>query len=145
MDKHIEDLERYIKHDFMPGNLPFLEYCKDLYDGGCQDFKALVDRLETREADTMQLIIKEVNPKINRGRLIVCFVFAAYAKHRAEEGTIQNVDIAKILSPIDFEIKCHSKLDNQNSGKKWNRNGKQFTNIGAILYQRTYTKTVAKR
>ena len=69
----------------MPGSYysPFLEDCKDVYDEKCQDFKAMLDRLETCEADTMQLIINKVNPKINRGRLIVCFVFVVYAKHRA--------------------------------------------------------------
>ena len=39
-----------------------------------------LDLLETCEADTITAIINEVNPKINKERLIVCFVFAVYAK-----------------------------------------------------------------
>ena len=61
----------------------------------------MLDQLETCEADTIAAIINEVNPKINRGRLIVCFVFAVYAKH--SWGAIQNADIIKALPPIDFE------------------------------------------
>ena len=65
----------------------------------------MLDRLETCKVDTIAAIINEVNPKINRGRLIVCFVFAVYTKHRAEEGTIQNANIAKVYLLIDFEKK----------------------------------------
>ena len=90
---------------------PFLEDCKDVYDKICQDFKAMLDRLETCETDMMQLIINEVNPKINRGRLIVYFVFTVYAKHRAQEGAIRYSDIIKALPPIDLEFSCLSRLD----------------------------------
>ena len=104
MNKHIENLEQYIETGSMSGNYsPFLEDCKDVYDEKCQDFKAMLDQLESCEADMMQLIINEVNPKINRGRLIVCFVFAVYTKHRAEEGAIRNADIIKALPLVDFE------------------------------------------
>ena len=60
MNKHIEDLQRYIEMGSMPGSYysPFLEDCKDVYDEKCQDFKAMLDQLETCEADTMQLIIR---------------------------------------------------------------------------------------
>ena len=64
----------------------------------------MLDRLETCDANMIAAIINEVNLKINRGRLIVSFVFAVYAKHQAG-GAIQNVDIIKALPPIDFE-KC---------------------------------------
>ena len=90
MNKHIKDLQRYIQTGFMPASYsPFLEECKDVFDKKCQKFKAMLDRIETCEADTMQLIIKEVNPKVNRGKLIVCFFFAVYAKHKVRN--IQNV------------------------------------------------------
>ena len=73
----------------MPGSYsPFLEDCKDVYDEKCQDFKAMLDQLKTCEVDTIAAINNKVNPKINRGRLIVCFVFSVYAKYRAKEGTI---------------------------------------------------------
>ena len=36
----------------MPGSYSlFLEDCKDVYDGRCQDFKAMLDRLETCEVE----------------------------------------------------------------------------------------------
>ena len=99
MNKLIKDLQQYIETDSMPASYsPFLEDCKDVYDEKSQEFKAMLDRLETCEADTITAIINEVNPKINRGRLIVSFVFAVYAKHRGV-----NVDIIKALPPIDFE------------------------------------------
>ena len=65
----------------------------------------MLDQLETCEADTMQLIINKVNPKINRGRQIVSFVFSQYTQNiRAQEGAIRNADIIKPLPPIDFEF-----------------------------------------
>ena len=79
---------------------PFLEDCKDVYNKNCQKFKAMLDGLETCDADTIAAIINDVNPKIKRGRLIVSFVFTVYAKHW---GTIQNVDIIKALPQVDFE------------------------------------------
>ena len=103
MNKHIEDLQQYIKTVSVPGSYsPFPGNCKNVYDGRCQNFKAMLDRLNTCEVDTMQLIINNVNPKINRGRLTVCFIFAIYARDRDKKGAIQNADIAKTLSLIDF-------------------------------------------
>ena len=34
--------------------------------------------------------------------MITCFVLGVYAKHRAEEGAIQNADIIKALPLIDL-------------------------------------------
>ena len=111
MDKHIEELKQYIKMASMPGSYsPLLEDWKDVYDERCHHFKAMPDRLETWEANMMQLIINEVNPKINRGRVIICFVFVIYAKYRAEVGAIQNAGVAKPLPTIDFEKKWLPKL-----------------------------------
>ena len=56
----------------------------DVYDKKCQDFKAIYDQLKTCEAYTLELIIIEVNPNINKERLVVCFVFIVYAKYRTE-------------------------------------------------------------
>ena len=106
MNKHIEDLQRYIETGSILGSYysPFLEDCKDIYYKKCQNFKAMFDRLKTCDADTIAVTINKVNPKINRRGLIVCFVFAVYAKHRAEE--TQNADIIKALSQVHFEKNC---------------------------------------
>ena len=75
MDKHKKEFEQYIKSGSLPGSYsPFLQDCKDVYDKRCQDFKAMLDRLDRLEVDTVQLIINVVNPKINMGRPIVDFV-----------------------------------------------------------------------
>ena len=106
MNKDLEDLQQYIETVSMPASYsPLFEDCKDVSDEKCEDFKAILDRLKSCKADMTAAIINEINFKINSERLIVCFIFAVYAKHRAEEGVIQNADIIKALPPIDFE-KC---------------------------------------
>ena len=52
MNKHIADLQQYIKIASMPSIYysPFFEDCKDVYNEKCQDFKAMLDQLETCES-----------------------------------------------------------------------------------------------